>query len=102
MQLLLSTYDDTVIMFADYVNKVNGVGKSQKRGIVVTNKNIYKVQQEFLLFADLSSTIQRTTKLRNLALHSSKLRASGNALKWVRWLEFQLQHQARHILRGSL
>lgn len=29
-------------MFADYTNKVNNKGKSQKRGIVVTEKNIYK------------------------------------------------------------
>lgn len=33
---------DTQIMFADYVNKVNNKGKTQKRGIVVTEKNIYK------------------------------------------------------------
>jgi len=42
MQLLFSSYGDTQIMFADYSNKVNKVGKSQKRGLVVTEKNIYK------------------------------------------------------------
>jgi len=42
MQRLFSTYGDTEVCFADYVNKVNKGGKSQKRGIVVTEKNIYK------------------------------------------------------------
>jgi len=42
MTLLFSTYGDTAVTFADYTNKVNKVGKSQKRGIVVTEKNIYK------------------------------------------------------------
>jgi len=42
MQTLFSTYGDTQIMFADYVAKVNKVGKSQKRGIVITEQNIYK------------------------------------------------------------
>jgi len=42
MQLLFNTYGDQTVMFADYVNKVNKVGKSQKRGLVVTEKNIYK------------------------------------------------------------
>lgn len=42
MQILFSTYGDTEITFADYVNKINPKGKSQKRGIVVTEKNIYK------------------------------------------------------------
>eukprot|EP01119_Soliformovum_irregulare_P003560 TRINITY_DN1423_c0_g1_i1.p1 TRINITY_DN1423_c0_g1~~TRINITY_DN1423_c0_g1_i1.p1 ORF type:complete len:1011 (-),score=356.36 TRINITY_DN1423_c0_g1_i1:277-3309(-) len=42
MQTLFSTYGDTEVNFADYVTKVNPVGKSQKRGIVVTEKNIYK------------------------------------------------------------
>jgi myosin-1 len=42
MQNLFATYGDTEVLFADYVNKVNKVGKSQKRGIVVTEKNIYK------------------------------------------------------------
>ena len=30
------------MLFADYVNKVNPVGKVQKRGLVVTEANIYK------------------------------------------------------------
>jgi len=42
MQLLFSTYGDSQIYFADYVNKVNNKGKSQRRGIVVTERNIYK------------------------------------------------------------
>jgi myosin-1 len=42
MQVLFQTYGDTHIMFSDYSNKINRVGKSQKRGIVVTEKNIYK------------------------------------------------------------
>jgi len=42
MQTLFSAYGDTEVLFADYVIKVNKVGKSQKRGIVVTEKNIYK------------------------------------------------------------
>ncbi len=52
MQLLFATYGtfskfssllgDTQVVFADYVNKVNPAGKVQKRGIVVTEKNIYK------------------------------------------------------------
>jgi len=42
MQTLFSTYGDTQIMFADYVNKINPGGKAQKRGIVVTEKNVYK------------------------------------------------------------
>jgi len=42
MTNLFATYGDTVVMFADYAMKVNKVGKSQKRGIVVTEKNIYK------------------------------------------------------------
>jgi len=42
MQNLFSTYGDTEVMFADYVIKVNPKGVPQKRGIVVTNANIYK------------------------------------------------------------
>lgn len=42
MQNLFATYGDTQIMFADYANKINKIGKCQKRGIVVTEKNIYK------------------------------------------------------------
>jgi len=42
MQLLFNSYGDAEVHFADYVNKVNPVGKTQKRGIVVTEKNIYK------------------------------------------------------------
>lgn len=42
MQNLFATYGDTQVMFADYSNKINNKGKSQKRGIVVTEKNIYK------------------------------------------------------------
>jgi len=39
---LFSTYGDTQVMFADYVWKVNHNHKTQKRGIVATEKNIYK------------------------------------------------------------
>jgi len=42
MQTLFSTYGDTTVMFAENTNKINRVGKSQKVGIVVTEKNIYK------------------------------------------------------------
>ncbi|EFA77144.1 myosin IE [Heterostelium album PN500] len=42
MQNLFSTYGDTEVLFADYVIKVNPKGVPQKRGIVVTNANIYK------------------------------------------------------------
>jgi len=42
VQLLFSSFGDTQILFADYVNKINPKGKSQKRGIVITDKNIYK------------------------------------------------------------
>jgi myosin-1 len=38
----LTFIGDTEVTFADYVNKINPKGKSQKRGIVVTEKNIYK------------------------------------------------------------
>eukprot|EP01133_Synstelium_polycarpum_P014572 gene14572-17226_t len=42
MQNLFQTYGDTEVLFADYVIKVNPKGVPQKRGIVVTNANIYK------------------------------------------------------------
>eukprot|EP01132_Coremiostelium_polycephalum_P006092 gene6092-7590_t len=42
MQNLFQTYGDTEVLFADYVTKVNPKGTPQKRGIVVTNANIYK------------------------------------------------------------
>lgn len=42
MQNLFTKYGDTSISFADYLNKVNRVGKTQKFGIVITEKNIYK------------------------------------------------------------
>jgi myosin-1 len=42
MQILFNSYGDAEVHFADYVMKVNKVGKAQKRGIVVTEKNIYK------------------------------------------------------------
>jgi len=42
MTKLFSTHGDTEIVFADYVDKVNKGGKGQKRGIVVTEKNVYK------------------------------------------------------------
>ncbi|GAM19588.1 hypothetical protein SAMD00019534_027630 [Acytostelium subglobosum LB1] len=42
MQSLFQTYGDTEVLFADYVIKVNPKGTPQKRGIVVTNANIYK------------------------------------------------------------
>jgi len=42
MQRLFATYGDTQVLFADCMNKVNRKGKSQKRAIIVTEKNIYK------------------------------------------------------------
>jgi hypothetical protein len=36
------TTEDQRIMFADYVGKVNKNSKQQKRGIVMTERNIYK------------------------------------------------------------
>jgi hypothetical protein len=42
MKKLFSTFGDEQIMFADYVNKINPRGKTQKRAIIVTEKNIYK------------------------------------------------------------
>ncbi|KYR02066.1 myosin IE [Tieghemostelium lacteum] len=42
MQNLFQTYGDQEVLFADYVIKVNPKGTPQKRGIVVTNENIYK------------------------------------------------------------
>ncbi|EGG25290.1 myosin IE [Cavenderia fasciculata] len=42
MQNLFQTYGDTEVLFADYVTKVNPKGVPQKRGVVVTNANIYK------------------------------------------------------------
>lgn len=41
-QKLFSTYGDTQVMFADYATKVNSKQKGDRRGIVVTEKNIYK------------------------------------------------------------
>eukprot|EP01121_Diplochlamys_sp_Union-15-3_P014837 TRINITY_DN4791_c0_g3_i1.p1 TRINITY_DN4791_c0_g3~~TRINITY_DN4791_c0_g3_i1.p1 ORF type:complete len:565 (+),score=86.86 TRINITY_DN4791_c0_g3_i1:67-1695(+) len=42
MKLLFNKFGDTNVLFADYVNKINPKGKVQKRGIVITEKNIYK------------------------------------------------------------
>eukprot|EP01113_Clastostelium_recurvatum_P018679 TRINITY_DN2199_c0_g3_i1.p1 TRINITY_DN2199_c0_g3~~TRINITY_DN2199_c0_g3_i1.p1 ORF type:complete len:1027 (-),score=334.99 TRINITY_DN2199_c0_g3_i1:84-2738(-) len=42
MQRLFSTYGDTEVLFAEYVVKINARDKIEKRGIVVTNANIYK------------------------------------------------------------
>eukprot|EP01119_Soliformovum_irregulare_P017879 TRINITY_DN5376_c0_g2_i2.p1 TRINITY_DN5376_c0_g2~~TRINITY_DN5376_c0_g2_i2.p1 ORF type:complete len:1039 (+),score=347.18 TRINITY_DN5376_c0_g2_i2:84-3200(+) len=42
MQKVFATYGDTEVLFADYANKVNKKGKSQKRAVVVTEKNFYK------------------------------------------------------------
>jgi len=39
---LFAKFNDTNILFADYVDKINPNGKSQRRGLVVTEKNIYK------------------------------------------------------------
>jgi hypothetical protein len=40
--LLIFCLGDQRIMFADYVDKINKHSKIQKRGIVVTEQNIYK------------------------------------------------------------
>eukprot|EP01098_Paradermamoeba_levis_P008102 TRINITY_DN336_c0_g1_i1.p1 TRINITY_DN336_c0_g1~~TRINITY_DN336_c0_g1_i1.p1 ORF type:complete len:661 (+),score=189.01 TRINITY_DN336_c0_g1_i1:1827-3809(+) len=42
MQLLFQTFGDQQILFADFCIKINPNGVPQKRGIVVTDKNIYK------------------------------------------------------------
>ena len=42
MQRLFATFGDTEILFADVTNKINRKGKSQRRAIIVTEKNIYK------------------------------------------------------------
>jgi len=42
MTNLLAKFGDTEVLFSDYVNKVNRKGKSQKRAITVTDKNVYK------------------------------------------------------------
>jgi len=42
MQKLFSVYGEAELLFADYANKVNRKGKTQKRVIVVTEKSIYK------------------------------------------------------------
>ncbi|EGC34012.1 myosin IE [Dictyostelium purpureum] len=42
MQKLFATYGDTEVLFADYVMKVNPKGVPQKRGIIITNNNVYK------------------------------------------------------------
>jgi myosin-1 len=42
MQKIFQVYQDQRIMFADYVGKVNKNSKQQKRGIVMTERNIYK------------------------------------------------------------
>lgn len=41
-QKLFSTYGDSEVMFADYAIKINSKHKGDRRGIVVTEKNIYK------------------------------------------------------------
>eukprot|EP01097_Dermamoeba_algensis_P007168 TRINITY_DN4496_c0_g2_i1.p1 TRINITY_DN4496_c0_g2~~TRINITY_DN4496_c0_g2_i1.p1 ORF type:complete len:1026 (-),score=280.10 TRINITY_DN4496_c0_g2_i1:1414-4236(-) len=42
MQLLFQTFGDQQILFADFCVKINPQGTPQKRGMVVTDKNIYK------------------------------------------------------------
>jgi len=42
MAKICGTFGDAQILFADYVNKINKRGKSQKRVIIVTEKNFYK------------------------------------------------------------
>jgi len=39
---LFAKFNDTNILFADYVDKINPNGKTQRRGLVITEKNIYK------------------------------------------------------------
>jgi len=42
MAKLFATYEDTSVNFAEYGNKINSKNKPDFRGIVVTDKNIYK------------------------------------------------------------
>jgi myosin-1 len=42
MQRIFQKYGDQRIMFADYVDKINKNSRVQKRGVVVTEQNIYK------------------------------------------------------------
>ena len=78
--MMTSSLGDTEVVFADYTNKVNKAGKSQKRGIVVTEKNIYKHVSFHWNFADLRLIIRRTprtTRWRNLERRSSNAARSG-------------------------
>jgi myosin-1 len=42
IQHLFATYGDTHVHFAEYASKANSKNKIQKRGVVVTDRNIYK------------------------------------------------------------
>jgi len=50
-------------MFADYSSKVNKVGKSQKRGLVVTEKNIYKHDPKNYKVRKFGTPIVEITKI---------------------------------------
>src|SRR5690606_2281685 len=43
MTKLLAKYNDQRIEFADHVDKINRSGSVQKRGIVITDHNIFKI-----------------------------------------------------------
>eukprot|EP01117_Protostelium_nocturnum_P009771 TRINITY_DN3491_c0_g1_i1.p1 TRINITY_DN3491_c0_g1~~TRINITY_DN3491_c0_g1_i1.p1 ORF type:complete len:1018 (+),score=236.89 TRINITY_DN3491_c0_g1_i1:251-3304(+) len=42
MEKFCATYEDNTVYFAEYANKINSKNKADFRGIVVTDKNIYK------------------------------------------------------------
>lgn len=78
MSNLFATYGDTEVLFADYVTlfdfsskfltveqlvKVNKAGKSQKRGIVVTEKNIYKHDPKNYKVKKFGTPIVEITKI---------------------------------------
>jgi len=63
MQSLFAKYGDQQVLFADFVNKVNRVGKVQKRGLVVTEGNIYKHDAKSYAVVKFGTPIVEVTKI---------------------------------------
>jgi len=63
MASLFAKYGDQQVLFADYVNKVNPVGKVQKRGLVVTEGNMYKHHPKTYAVIKFGIPIVEVTKI---------------------------------------
>jgi len=64
MQTLFAKYGDQQVLFADYVNKVNPAGKVQKRGLVVTEANIYKHHPKTYAVIKFGTPLAEITKIQ--------------------------------------